>query len=413
MKKFVALLIAVCLAFALFTGCNNSAGADEDAAGVDTSAPEAAVTDEGAADAADAAADAAAAEEESAGIDLDALYASHAPEEVVFSIDGEELTWQDYYYWLYVQVSQIQSYFDQIQLYYGQTPTWEDEIDAESGLTYFDVAMQQASAMVAQLYGIEKYAADNKVALSAEDEEAIAAQLNSDMEALCGADAEEADFDALLSETHLTRELYDRINKDDRLYNRGYIDAYGENGEKVADADAIKYLEDNGYLSAAHILLMTVDAETRESLTEDEIAEKKATAEKLDKELQAIKDEKELAARFAELKAEYCEDTGKQTYPDGYVFTEGTMVSEFENGVKALSDYEVSDVIESSYGYHIIMRLPADADRVISYASTGAAQTARTLYASQAYGEAVAAYIAAQDYGYAEDFAIDITAFVK
>ncbi len=34
------------------------------------------------------------------------------------------------------------------------------------------------------------------------------------------------------------------------------------------------------------------------------------------------------------------------------------MVEEFENGVLSLADYEVSEPIESSYGYHITLRLP-------------------------------------------------------
>ena len=50
----------------------------------------------------------------------------------------------------------------------------------------------------------------------------------------------------------------------DALYNDGFNEKYGENGEKVTDEDAVKYLEDNGYLSANHILLMTIDPDTRE-----------------------------------------------------------------------------------------------------------------------------------------------------
>ena len=60
---------------------------------------------------------------------------------------------------------------------------------------------------------------------------------------------------------------------------------------------------------------------------------------------------------FDKLMAEYTEDPGIETNPDGYVFTSGEMVAEFENAVKALKVGKVSDLVESDYGYHIIKRI--------------------------------------------------------
>ena len=46
--------------------------------------------------------------------------------------------------------------------------------------------------------------------------------------------------------------------------------------------------------------------------------------------------------------------------PDGYYFTYLEMVEEFERAAFALIDGEVSDVVESELGFHIIYRLPKD-----------------------------------------------------
>ena len=44
--------------------------------------------------------------------------------------------------------------------------------------------------------------------------------------------------------------------------------------------------------------------------------------------------------------------------PDGYVFGPGEMVTEFEEGTKALQPGQISQPIQSSFGWHIILRLP-------------------------------------------------------
>ena len=62
---------------------------------------------------------------------------------------------------------------------------------------------------------------------------------------------------------------------------------------------------------------------------------------------------------------EHSEDSGLAQYPDGYTFMSGDMVSEFEDAVAALKVGEITpEVVESSYGYHIIMRIEPDPEEI-------------------------------------------------
>lgn len=411
MKKFVALLLALCIAFAVFAGCNRTDTANDVNTVVET--PIYAQEDSTAQDTTEGDGTVTAATTQTESIDFAALYATHEPDEVVAVVNGRDVTWQSYFYWLYTQAIQIQNYFTQMSAYYAEVHTWDEVAYEESGTTFAQATVDNAAVMLRQLHGIEDFAAENGVELTEADETAIAAQLESDIKSICGEEATEDEFNAKIADSYLTRELYDRINRIDKLYANGFTNKYGENGSKVDDETAVKYLEDNGYLSATHILFMTIDPTTREALDEAAVAEKKAQAEKIAEELAAITDPAELTARFAELKEEYDEDTGKTIYPDGYVFTEGTMVTEFEDAVKSLDAGEVSGVVESSYGYHIIMRLAPDAERTVSYSSDGAtAYSPRYLYASNAYAEEVEKFVDEIEIDFADGFEINLLNYV-
>jgi len=66
---------------------------------------------------------------------------------------------------------------------------------------------------------------------------------------------------------------------------------------------------------------------------------------------------------FHEMVFEHSEDLGGLiNFPDGYLFREGDMVSEFFEAAKALEIGEISGIVETMYGYHIILRLPIDYD---------------------------------------------------
>ncbi|MFQ9127070.1 MAG: peptidylprolyl isomerase [Butyricicoccaceae bacterium] len=126
---------------------------------------------------------------------------------------------------------------------------------------------------------------------------------------------------------------------------------FGENGVNTpSDEDIQKYYEDN-YITAKHILITTVDPASGETKRTDEEAKKEA---------QSILDRINAGEDFDTLMNQYSEDTGLSNNPNGYTFTEGQMLTEFYDGAKALAEDEVSELVKSSYGYHIIKRVKLD-----------------------------------------------------
>lgn len=135
---------------------------------------------------------------------------------------------------------------------------------------------------------------------------------------------------------------------------------FGENGVNTpSDEDIQKYYEDN-YITAKHILITTVDPASGETKRTDEEAKKEA---------QSILDRINAGEDFDTLMNQYSEDTGLSNNPNGYTFTEGQMVTEFYDGAKALAEDEVSELVKSSCGYHIIKRVKLDDSQLDNFKS--------------------------------------------
>lgn len=158
----------------------------------------------------------------------------------------------------------------------------------------------------------------------------------------------------------LTKELLTTLNENNDLYNQLQELYFGENsGHYPTDAEVTAYLEETGQYRVKHILLATVDLDTREPLDDETIAQKRAAADDLLAQLRAAEDP---IALFDTLMNEHSEDTGLATNPDGYTTRKGAMVAPFEAASLALKDGEISEVVESDFGYHIILRLPMNPD---------------------------------------------------
>ena len=117
----------------------------------------------------------------------------------------------------------------------------------------------------------------------------------------------------------------------------------------VSEEDIVSDYEAN-YVNAKHILIMTKDQSTGQPYSKEQRKIARETAEYILRRL-------DRGDSFDDLIKEYGEDPGMSQYPEGYVFTYGEMVEPFEKAVYSMKVNEVSGIVESDFGFHIIKRI--------------------------------------------------------
>ena len=128
----------------------------------------------------------------------------------------------------------------------------------------------------------------------------------------------------------------------------------------VTDAEAKQFYDDTNHpadfeqpemVHVRHILLLTMDPVTRAPLPADQ---QQAKRKQIDDILKRIRG----GADFAALAKQYSEDPGsKDNGGELPPFPRGQMVPEFEAAAFSLTNNQISDVITTAYGYHIIKLL--------------------------------------------------------
>lgn len=113
-----------------------------------------------------------------------------------------------------------------------------------------------------------------------------------------------------------------------------------------------------------HILLMTLDPTTREPLATNAVTAKRKQIDDLLKQVRSGGD-------FAALAGKYSEDPGsKEKGGELPEFSRGQMVPEFESAAFALTNNQVSDVVTTMYGFHIIKMIDKTPAKKFAYTDT-------------------------------------------
>jgi peptidyl-prolyl cis-trans isomerase C len=157
-------------------------------------------------------------------------------------------------------------------------------------------------------------------------------------------------YEQALSELVIDRELKAHVNVTDDEIRR----FYEQNPAQFERPPRVR---------ASHILLSTKVADDphpnpgqRKNLPQSQLRARERLMEEI---LQRARDGED----FAELAREYSEDPGSKDTGGEYTFAKGDMVAEFEAAAFSLKPGQVSDIVTTMFGFHIIKlheKMPAE-----------------------------------------------------
>lgn len=266
--------------------------------------------------------------------------------EPLLTVNGKPVSNSLLLYWLFYCCS----YYEQQLYYYGMPldPYAAIIVDEAYSLgTYYSVLAQKAEELGCILTDEQLEAIKTEMGVGGEDHE-----LRKKMYGMS-----EEDLMLIYSLTDLYDNLADVLVAEptaEDLNNYVYQVKHILIATAASAADGVVTLNTNG----------TVEYD---GTAEEYNASALARAEDLLAQIRAAED---TAATFDALMNQYSEDgrdaEGNLGAPEGYTATPGKMVPEFEQTAFAIGIGEVSDVVKSSYGYHIILR--GEVEDIESYA---------------------------------------------
>lgn len=323
--------------------------------------------------------------------DFAAARAALEPDTVVMTINGVDVTWDAYFYWL---ASLLQG------LSPADVTSWDGAVGDGTNATFSEYFLAAAETSAAQFCIMESMAAAAGITLNAEDEAALDASWKQDVETY-GEGSEEAFLDYLDS-LYLSRDYYTAINRAVLSNNRRFAETYGARGEVLTDEDVMQFAETQGYLCCMQILFQTTDAEGNER-DEAAMTALRTELEGYQSQLADAAGTEAVVDRFRELMLAHTEDASAADSPEGFLFAPAEMPEAFSAGVAAAGVYEMA-IVESSYGLHLILRLPITPETVVGTDVDGSTLDLRYLTAAWLDDNTLTEALEGYEVHYAEAF---------
>lgn len=263
--------------------------------------------------------------------------------ENIATVNGEPIPLEEYRYYFLSE----KSYYEQmLAAQMGDEASSGPEVIWANNQETLDTVKEQALQYSIFDRVAKKYAADNNITLTEDDQKKIDEMMQSTKDQY---ETPEAFQEALVGQ-NMTEDLYRFLLESQTIQEKIQSTMVAVGSPLAPSEEEIKKNFDENYLHAKHVLIMT------QGITDQaELDEKKAIADRVAERAKA-------GENFDDLVKEYGEDPGMEQQPEGYYFGEGEMVTEFYEGTKALEVNGISDPVQTSYGWHIIQRLPIEDD---------------------------------------------------
>ena len=269
-------------------------------------------------------------------------------EKEIISVNGVSYTKDDYM--MYLRLAKT-SLFDENTTRLPKA-TLNTIVDVENNINAETYLRNKTEENLKIAGAIKKIAKENGIHLDSQAYAELKEDKDNFIEKLGG----KLSFYKFLWDNRTSEKAYDNIAEIDKLYKLVYDSLYAE-GKSKDLTDKEKYTVKNNYeleyKKARQIFLLTVDTETKKEISPTITEQKKFLAESLRAELNENSD-------FNEYIKKYSDDaTGKEPPYDMY-FKSGQLLKILEETVDDLKENEISGVVKSEYGFHIIRRDPLD-----------------------------------------------------
>jgi len=271
--------------------------------------------------------------------DFEHAFAAFPPDTVMLRVEDLTITWEELFFGMYGTIQAVLANR-------GGVIDWSE-------ILFDDVTMAQAILDNAVENLLEFKALEFAGTRLGMSYEIVRDSVRDEFEALIEEhETEDAVWEMLWHNAGIrSREVLDFVIGTRFMVPYIFEEMFGEDGASLPDEDIEAFFAEHGeeFLMAKHILFSLMNEETADTAAE--------RAEEILQRLMAF-DGDDFEAFFDELMFTYSEDPGSFNFPQGYIFQFHEMVPEFSSAVVELEVGEFSQIVESSFGYHIILRIP-------------------------------------------------------
>ena len=266
------------------------------------------------------------------------------PQETILTVNGREVSAELYLYWLQYACSVAES-----------TGAVDEEGNLDwdyvyaDGVTAEEYIVGEALSQAKLYMMIEEWAQTYGVELTDAEEQSVEEEIAYYAEQLGGEEAY-ADY---LDQIGISAEANRRMTADFYLYSNLL--------ELTKDADSSLYIDDEELYQYDGITADTILVDHILFLTSDDAEDNQLRYDTMEEVRQSLLEAEEplRTDMFNYIADNYSEDTGRAYYPNGYLVTEdANFVEPFLQAALALQEGEVSEIVTSEYGYHLLLRKP-------------------------------------------------------